>query len=127
MAYQTRGFLLTLLFALLACDPKPADPSWTSDTPAADVTFAEREEICEEQLDRASELESTECNGNPVPLAVSQNECTGVIFVLLENCGLSVGDFEDCVSELLIDECALFQEPPPPGCAPLVACLYVPE
>jgi hypothetical protein len=116
-----------MLWGVAACTLTVDESDWTEETPIEELSFAEQEEVCEEQLERAQELKATECDGVPVPLAVSQGECTDVLLTLLESCGLSVGDFDACVSELLVDECALFQVPPPPGCAPMVECLYQPE
>lgn len=116
-----------LLFSVFACVSGTARLPYTAETPVAELDREEREEICETQLERTEVLELTQCGGEEVDPDASLQECTSIVLELLEECGLAVGDFEDCVTEMLDDPCALFELPPPEGCAPLVECLYVPE
>lgn len=118
---------MLLLLSLVACVSGNVSLPYTDETPVADLDDEQREEICDTQLERTSVLEITTCDGNEVDPDASLEECTDIVLALLEECGLAVGDFEDCVTEMLDDPCALFVQPPPIGCAPLVECLYVPE
>ncbi|MCA9567545.1 MAG: hypothetical protein KC656_06870 [Myxococcales bacterium] len=117
------------MLGLVACvsGSAPIGSTYTSETPVSELSDEQKEDVCETQLERAADLEPVVCNGNEVDPTASLSECTTIVLGLLEGCGLAVGDFEACISEMLDDPCALFQEPPPPGCAPLVECLYVPE
>lgn len=118
---------VVLLWWMTGCLVQPNEPTYTPDTPVEELTFEEREDVCETQLDRTSDLEPVICNGEEVDPTASLGECTTIVLGLLEECGLAVGDFEACVTEMLQEPCALFELPPPPGCAALVECLYVPE